>query len=78
MNSITIDLSIDARELSCPMPLLKAKQGLKSLNEGQVLELLATDPGSWRDFHSFIELSEHELVLAEDSTDYFRYLIKKH
>lgn len=72
------DLVIDARNLACPMPLLKAKQGLNQLAQGQVLALIATDPGSWRDLHSFIELTDHRLLLAEQDSSEFRYLIEKH
>ncbi len=72
------DLIIDARNLVCPMPLLKAKQGLNQLTQGQVLALIATDPGSWRDLHSFIELTDHCLLLAEQDSGVFRYLIEKH
>ena len=53
---------IDATGLRCPMPLLKAKQGLNLCNEGELIEVLTTDPQSVRDFNAFIGLTSHELV----------------
>ena len=47
------DKQIDARGQKCPMPLLMAKRGLRDMAPGAVLELLATDPGSTKDFQSF-------------------------
>lgn len=55
------DKTIDASGLACPMPLLKAKQGLNKLTSGQCLKLMATDSGSVRDFHSWCELSGHTM-----------------
>ncbi len=69
--------TIDATELSCPLPLLKAKQGLHQINVGEQIEVLATDAGSVRDFHTFIELSEHCLVVFEEADKHYRYVIEK-
>lgn len=71
------DLTIDARHLACPMPLLKAKQGLHQLQVGQYLLVWATDRGSLRDFRSFAQLSEHELVHVHEGADEFGYLLRK-
>ena len=69
---------VDARGLTCPLPLLKAKQGLKPLNNGDTLKVIATDPGSVRDFKSFAQLSPKvELMLVEETDDEFIYLLKK-
>lgn len=72
-----IDQSVDACQLSCPLPLLKAKQALNRMAAGQVLEVLATDAGSWRDFAVFAEQGHHRLLLAEKQPQQFRYLIQK-
>lgn len=77
---ITIDQQLDACGLQCPMPLLKAKLALNNLAAGQVLEVLATDAGSYRDFHAWVGQSAHELLLAEASNPqqaFFRYWIRK-
>nr|WP_297462003.1 sulfurtransferase TusA family protein [uncultured Halomonas sp.] len=71
------DETLDARGLHCPLPLLKAKQALARLDEGAVLHVLATDPGSWGDFESFIAQSGHALLAREESADEYRYWIRK-
>lgn len=74
---MTADLEIDARGLCCPLPLLKAKQGLNQLEAGQLLGLVATDSGSWRDFHAFTRQSGDDLVEAEERGGEYHYLIRK-
>lgn len=68
---------LDARELTCPMPLLKAKQALNGLNDGDCLRVLATDAGSVRDFKAFTDLSNHQLLSSEEVDGVFIYLLKK-
>ncbi|CAA0081600.1 Sulfur carrier protein TusA [BD1-7 clade bacterium] len=77
MLNYTITTTIDAKGLACPMPLLKAKQALNKLSEGDVLEVWATDAGSFRDFHVFLDQSAHELLLAEETDGIFRYLMRR-
>jgi TusA-related sulfurtransferase len=48
-----IDKEIDTSGLNCPLPILKAKKALTELQSGQTLKVIATDPGSWRDFEAF-------------------------
>lgn len=71
------DLTIDACDLACPMPLLKAKQGLHQIQVGQYLLVWATDRGSVRDFHSYAQLSEHVLVAFHQEHERFGYLLRK-
>jgi TusA-related sulfurtransferase len=56
------DKEIDTRGLSCPLPILKAKKALAELTSGQLLRVLATDPGSTRDFQAFAKQTGNELV----------------
>lgn len=72
-----IDCQLDATGMQCPMPLLKAKQALNHMGEGQVLEVWATDAGSWRDFAAFARQGSHQLLLAEEVNRQYHYLIKK-
>ncbi|MGJ8525458.1 Sulfur carrier protein TusA [Halomonadaceae bacterium LMG 33818] len=72
-----IVLQVDARGLSCPLPLLKAKQGLVGLSEGECLELLATDSGSWGDVASFAALSHHTLISREEEAGEYRFVLRK-
>lgn len=70
-------LEVDARGLSCPMPLLKAKKGLNSVAAGEQVQVLATDSGSWRDFAVFAEQSGHTLLSAEQNNGEYCYLLQK-
>ena len=77
MSSNNADLELDVSELQCPLPLLKAKLALNSLALDQVLKVIATDPGSEKDFHLFIEQSDHQILdFQKDSVSYY-YWIKK-
>ena len=67
---------IDTRGLNCPLPILKAKKALSELEAGQVLKVLATDPGSVRDFQAFARQTGHELLeqstVGEEFVHYLR------
>ncbi len=76
-NDIVIKEVIDATGLTCPLPLLKAKQGLKQLTSGECLQVIATDSGSVRDFHSFAELSGNQLVSFREVDNSYIYVLKK-
>jgi tRNA 2-thiouridine synthesizing protein A len=56
---------IDTRGLTCPLPILKAKKALAEMSAGELLKVLATDPGSVRDFQAFARQTGHELVAHE-------------
>lgn len=71
------DAELDATGLSCPMPLLKAKQALNRLDVGETLCVRATDPGSERDFKVFARQSGHDLLSASREGDSFLYLLRK-
>ena len=72
-----IDVRVNACGLDCPLPLLKAKQALNRMSAGEVLELLATDAGSQRDFTVFARQSGNPLLLQEEQGGIFRYLLQK-
>jgi tRNA 2-thiouridine synthesizing protein A len=74
---IAVDADLDARYLSCPMPLLKAKQALQRLQAGQRLRVLATDPGSVRDFQAWAGQSGHALLVCEERDNTFIYILRK-
>ena len=75
------DYMLDASGETCPMPLLRAKQKLNQMAEGECLKVIATDQGSVRDFASFIQLTPHELVTPEgqslESSRYVYYITKR-
>ena len=68
---------LDDRGLNCPMPLLKAKQALNRLGPAALLQVLATDPGSERDFATFSQQSGNELLEFRREDDTFVYLLRK-
>lgn len=73
MAEAVYDAMIDARGLSCPMPLVKARQALMVLAKGARICVLATDPAAPRDFEEFAEITGHEL--AEQRVENGTYLL---
>ena len=67
---------LDAKGLNCPLPILKAKKALKDVPSGEILEILATDPGAIADFDAFCRQTGNELVESDTEGDVFRFLIK--
>lgn len=68
---------LDASGLRCPMPLLKTKQALSSIDTGEVLKVIATDAGSWRDIPAYVDLSDHKLIEKQQDADQFIFYILK-
>ena len=72
-----ISQSIDARDLICPIPVMKAKNGIKALIAGQMLEVFSSDPASLRDMDALCRSTGNTLLSSEDQTDgSFRFLIE--
>lgn len=72
-----VDVIVDATDLACPLPLLKAKLALNQLNSGQTVKVMATDAGSVRDFHSFAELSGTIMRSFHEVENTFIYVLQK-
>ncbi len=72
-----VPLILDVKGLICPMPLLKAKKALNELSPGSLLRVVATDPGSVKDFRVFSEQSGHKLLESSDDNGTFSYLLEK-
>lgn len=68
---------LDARGLNCPMPILRAKKALKDLASGDTLKVMATDPGSVKDFEAFCRTTGNELLETSEDGGVYTYLIKK-
>ncbi len=68
---------VDARGQSCPGPLVSVFRALKEVGRGELIELLATDPGSLSDVPSWAKLSGNEFVEQSQEDGYFRYLLRK-
>ena len=71
------DQELDARGLNCPLPILRAKKTLGGMTSGQVLHIIATDPGSVKDFEAFCKQTGNTLVSSGQSEGAFEFLIRK-
>jgi tRNA 2-thiouridine synthesizing protein A len=71
------DQELDARGLNCPLPILRAKKTLGTMQKGQVLHILATDPGSVKDFVAFAKQTGHELLESSEEGSEYHFYIKK-
>lgn len=72
-----IDKELDLSGLECPMPLLKAKLALNGMKSQQILKVVATDPGSEKDFYMFVEQSNHQILDFQKSNSAYYYWIRK-
>ena len=68
---------LDARGLNCPLPILKAKKALAEMASGEILRVLATDPGSVRDFQAFCRQTGNELVAHSEDNKEFTFFMKR-
>lgn len=75
--TIVFDRDLDARGLNCPLPILRTKKTLNEMESGQVLRILATDPGSVRDFQAFSRQTGNDLLEHSDSDGEFRFYLRK-
>ncbi len=76
-NAVPFDREVDARGLNCPLPILRAKKALSDLQSGQVLRVVATDPGSQRDFQAFSRQTGNELVASEAGDREWVFYLKR-
>ena len=68
---------IDARNLKCPLPILRCKKGLAEINANEILKIVATDPGSVKDIEAFCKQTGHILVRRDEENNEFIFFIKK-
>ena len=72
------DREVDARGLSCPLPILRAKKALSEMQSGETLKLVSTDPGSMRDFQAFARQTGNALVeQTSDGKEFIHYLRRR-
>ncbi len=76
-DTISFDKEIDTRGLNCPLPILRAKKALTDMASGQVLKIVATDPGSMRDFRAFAKQTGNELLGQETVNAEFIHFLKR-
>ena len=68
---------VDARGMKCPLPILKAKKALNDMQTGEVLRVLATDPGSVRDFNAFARQTGNELLSHAEQDAEFTFFLRR-
>ena len=71
------DRELDARGLNCPLPILRTKKALNGMQSGQVLKVLATDPGAVKDFQTFSRQTGHELLSHAEANKEFTFFMRK-
>ena len=74
---MNFDKDLDARGLNCPLPILRTKKALGELQSGQVLRIIATDPGSVKDFAAFCKQTGNVLLSQAEANKEFTFLLKK-
>ena len=70
-------MELDARGLNCPLPILRTKKALTGMQSGQVLKVLATDPGSVKDFQVFSKQTGNELLSHAEAQKEFTFYMKR-
>ncbi|GIP34912.1 sulfurtransferase TusA family protein [Paenibacillus sp. J2TS4] len=68
---------VDTKGMACPMPIVKAKKALDSLEPGQIMEVLSTDKGSLNDFQAWVKQTNHELIKHEEENGVYKFYVKK-
>lgn len=77
MPSITVTHSVDVRGLSCPIPIVRTAQAMKQLAAGDLIEVLATDPGSLKDFPAWSKTTGHTILETSQEGLVYRFLLQK-
>jgi tRNA 2-thiouridine synthesizing protein A len=74
---MNFDKELDARGLNCPLPILRAKKALNDMQSGQVLKIVATDPGSVKDFQAFSKQTGNSLLSQAETGKEFVFFLKR-
>lgn len=77
MSTVTADVMVDAKGLNCPMPIVKTAQAMKGLASGQTLEVIATDPGSVKDFAAWSKTTGNEIIEQSADGGMFRFVLRR-
>jgi tRNA 2-thiouridine synthesizing protein A len=76
MSDVKIDVELDCKGMFCPMPIVQLKKATKNMRPGQVLRLVATDPGSKRDVPAWAEKTGNEILDSSEEGKEFTFIIK--
>lgn len=72
-----VTMRLDLKGLCCPMPIIKTAKAMKTVEPGQMVEVLATDPGSQADFKAWAQSTGNQLVESDQSGGVYRFVLKK-
>jgi len=75
--TVTVARTLDCKGLSCPLPIVKTAQAIRGLAAGDLIEVVATDPGSVKDFAAWSKVTGNELVETSQADGVFRFVLKK-
>ena len=73
----SFDHELDARGLNCPIPILRTKKFLTTMETGEIVRIMATDPGSVKDFEAFARQTDNELLSSTEAKGEFQFMLKK-
>lgn len=77
MTLIQIEIRVDARGLSCPMPIVQTAQAIRTIASGGHIEVLATDPGSVKDFAAWSRTTGNELIEQSEDAGVYRFVLRR-
>jgi len=77
MTTMPHDKELDARGMNCPLPILRARKALSDMSSGQVLRIVATDPGSVKDFEAFAKQTGNDLLGQSAAGNEFTFYMRK-
>jgi tRNA 2-thiouridine synthesizing protein A len=77
MSALEVKERVDARGLSCPLPIVRTAQAVKGLASGDLVEVLATDPGSTKDFAAWSKSTGNEIIEQTEDGGVFRFVLRK-
>ncbi len=77
MTELQIVQKVDARGLNCPMPIVRATQAIKSVQSGELIEVLATDKGSLKDFPAWASTTGNTIVEQSEDGGVFRFVVRR-
>jgi len=77
MTDIAADMTLDCSGLICPMPIVKMSKAIKQIDQGQVLQMIATDPGSPADVEAWSRQTGHELLSSEEEGSRYVFYLRR-
>ena len=71
------DRELDVKGLNCPLPILRTKKALSEMTSGQILRVLATDPGAVKDFQAFAKQTGNQLLSCDEAGPVFEFVLQR-